>query len=359
MMIGTTMMLFAAFQLWGTGLQASASQTELSGQLDEMFAAAPIPTAAPANDTPLIALPSDGTTAGTTEVASTATLQEVTDLYVDEGMAMARISIPKIEVDQAVVEGVGVDDLRKGPGHYRGTSWPGQPGNVGIAGHRTTYGAPFHRVDELVPGDEINIRTLQGTFTYRVIDTEGDGNGNIIVNPADDYVLNDYGDNRITLTACHPKYSAAQRIIVFGELVGEPAPLLPRPEDWKPPAQTGIASETGEGEPALDGTDGEPSSELAGADDATTGGLAEDGAGLSVGETAADAEANFGEGLDGDRGAIVPTLMWAAVLLAIWFGAQHLGRRLGRFYVYAAAAIPFAFVMWTMFKYLDRALPSY
>ena len=80
--------------------------------------------------------------------------------------------IPKIGVDKIVVEGVGRNDLRKGPGHYPDTPMPGQPGNAAIAGHRTTYGAPFNRIDELEPGDEILVTTLQGPFTYEVTGTE-------------------------------------------------------------------------------------------------------------------------------------------------------------------------------------------
>ena len=81
---------------------------------------------------------------------------------------MATIRIPKIGVDKAVIQGVGVPDLKKGPGHYPSTPLPGQPGNAAIAGHRTTYGAPFYRLDELAPGDKILVATKQGHFEYKV-----------------------------------------------------------------------------------------------------------------------------------------------------------------------------------------------
>src|SRR4029077_12634193 len=85
-----------------------------------------------------------------------------------EGDALGIIGIPKIGVTQYVVEGVNVDDLRKGPGHYPSTQLPGHEGNSAIAGHRTTYGAPFGDLDQLAVGDEINLATLQGDFHYKV-----------------------------------------------------------------------------------------------------------------------------------------------------------------------------------------------
>ena len=84
---------------------------------------------------------------------------------------MAKIEIPRIGVDWIVVEGVDVADLRKGPGHYPGTALPGVRGNVAIAGHRTTYGAPFQDINELDPGDEIILTTVTGRYVYRVTGT--------------------------------------------------------------------------------------------------------------------------------------------------------------------------------------------
>ncbi|MDP1454848.1 class E sortase, partial [Peribacillus frigoritolerans] len=101
-------------------------------------------------------------------------------------------------------------------------------GNSAIAGHRTTYGAPFNRIDELVPGDEIAITTPQGEFTYVVIPAPGETDQAWwIVDPSQVEVLADAGDNRLTLTACHPKYSAKQRIIVAATLKTEPAQAVP------------------------------------------------------------------------------------------------------------------------------------
>ena len=133
------------------------------------------------------------------------------------GPAFALIQIPTIGVERVVVEGVGRGDLRKGPGHVPGTVMPGQRGTFAVSGHRTTYGAPFYRLDELRKGDRILIVTQGWTFVYTVSRTQ-------IVLPTDVWVLDNVpgpGSKpraTITLTTCHPRYSARQRLIVFGDL---------------------------------------------------------------------------------------------------------------------------------------------
>ncbi|MGH2707488.1 MAG: class E sortase, partial [Actinomycetota bacterium] len=120
---------------------------------------------------------------------------------------------PKIGVEQVVVEGVSVDVLKKGPGHVPGTASPGQGGNMVISGHRTTYGAPFKRLDELEAGDEISLTTMQGRFLYLVTDTR-------IVAPTEVSILNPTIDSRLTLTTCHPKFSDRQRLVVLARFLG-------------------------------------------------------------------------------------------------------------------------------------------
>ncbi|ADB54303.1 class E sortase [Conexibacter woesei] len=128
-----------------------------------------------------------------------------------EGEPFGRLQIPQIGADDVVVNGTASDDLRKGPGHYPDTTFPGLGGTVAIAGHRTTYGAPFRKVDELSAGDEIVLEMPYARFTYAVQKTE-------IVEPTDTWVTRDVGYERLVLSACHPLYSAAQRIIVFAKL---------------------------------------------------------------------------------------------------------------------------------------------
>ena len=127
------------------------------------------------------------------------------------GDSIARIEIPAIGVSEYVVEGTDVDSLRKGPGHYPDTPLPGEPGTAAIAGHRTTYGAPFRHIDELKPNQRITIDMPDGRFIYRVERTK-------IVDDQDLSVLDRVDHQRLVLSACHPLYSAAQRIIVFARL---------------------------------------------------------------------------------------------------------------------------------------------
>lgn len=129
----------------------------------------------------------------------------------EPGDPLGRLRAPAIGLDTVVVEGTGGAELRTGPGHYAGTPLPGQRGTVAIAGHRTTYGAPFRDVDDLDPGDRIEFRTPYGRFSYRVERTR-------IVAPTALEVIDRVAYDRLVLTACHPLHSAAQRIVVFARL---------------------------------------------------------------------------------------------------------------------------------------------
>lgn len=137
----------------------------------------------------------------------------------ETGGAVTRIVIPAIDVDMLVVEGTSPAALRAGAGHYPNTPLPGQAGNVGIAGHRTTYGRPFNRVDELEPGDEIWLITPVGDHRYVLSDPDPDIGANPwVTDPTDWGVVAPSEDALLTLTTCHPKGSAAQRMIVRAEL---------------------------------------------------------------------------------------------------------------------------------------------
>jgi sortase A len=143
---------------------------------------------------------------------------------VERGEAIGRIQIPRIDLDVVVVEGTDTASLQKGPGHYTledvspelrkrgdGSAFPGQGKTVGIAGHRTTYLAPFRRIDEIRPGDEILLRMPYASFTYKVEKHE-------IVSPDAVEIAENVGYDRLVLTACHPLYSAAQRYVQFAKL---------------------------------------------------------------------------------------------------------------------------------------------
>ncbi|MEA2361958.1 MAG: sortase [Thermoleophilaceae bacterium] len=128
------------------------------------------------------------------------------------GDALGKLLIPSIGVSEYVIEGTDADNLRKGPGHYPDTPLPGQHGTSAIAGHRTTYGAPFRKLNQLKKGDRIVAELPYGTFVYRVDRTQ-------IVDDSALWVTKKVGHDQLVLTACHPLYSAAQRIVAFARLV--------------------------------------------------------------------------------------------------------------------------------------------
>jgi LPXTG-site transpeptidase (sortase) family protein len=127
------------------------------------------------------------------------------------GDVFGRIVIPAIGVDKVVVYGTDLSLLKRGPGWLEWTDYPGPTGNAGISGHRTTYGAPFFSIDGLEAGDEIVLYSPYRRYTYHMTEQR-------IVLPHDVWVAATSEDPMITLTACHPLYSARNRIIVHGEL---------------------------------------------------------------------------------------------------------------------------------------------
>ena len=191
--IGAIILLFVGWQLWGTAIAQHHAQATLQSQFQAEVAAHHHVTPPKS---------------GPTLIAATANLPQPA-----EGSVIARLQIPKIGLDQYVVMGTAEADLDKGPGHYIGTALPGQAGNVAIAGHRTTQGAPFNRLGQMAHGDLIILTTTSGQVLRYVVSQNP-----VAVSPSDVAVLNDFGDNRVTLTTCNPEYSATQRLIVVGEL---------------------------------------------------------------------------------------------------------------------------------------------
>jgi sortase A len=127
------------------------------------------------------------------------------------GDAIGKIELPTLGRSYYVVEGTNASSLRRGPGHYPDTPLPGEHGTTAIAGHRTTHGAPFRTIDKLHPGDRIVLSMPYGRYTYRVYKTR-------IVAPTEVSVTKRVGFDQLVLSACHPLYSAAQRIVVFAKL---------------------------------------------------------------------------------------------------------------------------------------------
>ncbi len=262
MTAGTLILLFVAFQLWGTGLQEARSQDKLSDEfaeiIDEVGAADEVTTTTAA---PTTTAPAPTTTAppGTVPIKVVPAAAAPKLPLPGYGDPVARIEIPKIGITRTVVEGVTIPQLARGPGHYPESPLPGQAGNVSIAGHRTTYGQPFHNVDKLAPGDQILTTTVQGDFVYEVERLE-------IVEPNDVAILEDKGDNRMTLIACHPKYSLSQRIIVHALLRGTAAPEIAGQDE----VRTQAAEDGGSGDPLAEGESVQPSIDGAGLSGAST-----------------------------------------------------------------------------------------
>jgi sortase A len=135
------------------------------------------------------------------------------------GDAIGEIILPSLDERHYVVEGTDTGNLRKGPGHYPKTSLPGERGTVAIAGHRTTYGAPFRHIDQLKRGERIILSMPYGRFVYRVQKTE-------IVDDSALWITDPVGYDRLVLSACHPLYSAAQRIVAFARLEKRQPPTV-------------------------------------------------------------------------------------------------------------------------------------
>ncbi|MBO0732520.1 MAG: class E sortase, partial [Acidimicrobiaceae bacterium] len=136
------------------------------------------------------------------------------------GGVLDRMVIPRISLSKYVVQGVAENDLTEGPGHYPQTVLPGEKGNSAIAGHRTTYGAPFFKLNELHVGDRILITNLAGRqFVYKV------SRPPFVVSPSDVAVLKPTPNAQLTLTTCNPRFSATSRLIVVAALTGAALPV--------------------------------------------------------------------------------------------------------------------------------------
>jgi sortase A len=192
--MGCFVLYFLVYQLVGTDLISNREQSELRAKLALEWSA-PTPNSATKNG--IAALP----------VPATPAL----------GHALGVIQIPKINLKKVVVQGANPEELALGPGHIPSTVMPGQPGTFAVSGHRTTHGQPFYRLNELAKGDTITIVTRFAVYTYKVSRLQ-------VVSPTAVEVLNNVrGDDgklksQIVLTTCNPRFSAAQRLVVFGNL---------------------------------------------------------------------------------------------------------------------------------------------
>jgi sortase A len=253
---------------------------------------------------------------------------------IKEGDPLGYIDIPRIGVHWVFVQGTERDDLAKGPGHYPSTPLPGQVGNAAIAGHRTTHGAPFYRVNELQPkapgqgGDLIITRSLIGQHVFQVIRV-------FTVKPSETWVAGPMSlpDQQLhsvqfglglspkkaylTLTSCNPRYSARERIVILAELITPKQAPKNAPVSSAPVAAVKFE-----------------------------------------GQAPADNPKSLHEGLSGDISSRAPTLFWGLVTLvvgALWWWAF---RRYRHPLTWFTGVLPFLLVLFAFYVYLERLLPA-
>ncbi|NNE96906.1 MAG: sortase [Acidimicrobiales bacterium] len=373
--LGVLTLAFAGFQLWGTGITEDRAQASLENDFAARRAAFTDFAAAQGVDpgavgqhteTPSATEPTDGPDPSATEpepADDVDSVQDATPVQVPDepptpaepvpeellpsvGEALGVIRIPAIGVDKVVIAGTRRSDLRKGPGHYLKTPLPGQAGNAAIAGHRTTYGAPFGDLDLLEPGDRIVVETFQGLFNYEVLpQTTDEGTaGHSIISPYDVFVLDDYGDNRLTLTACHPKYSARQRIVVQAKLVNPPAATIQLAG-----LDDALAAELAGQQLAYEATGEDPGSGAEGSDP----GRSEEASTVGVSAEALD------ESLGWHFEEAVPFLVWSLFTALAALITAIAGRKWRKWPSYALATPVVLTLLFLSFTHLDRMLPAF
>ena len=211
-----------------------------------------------------------------------------------KGAPVALLEVPRLGLSKVVIEGTDPDRLKQGPGHYRTSALPGQPGNAVLAGRRTTYGAAFRRIGSLHAGDRILVTTLQGRFTYKVVRT-------VRVAPGRADVLDPTDDSRLTLITSDPAYTASGRRAVVAQLQGRPAARLQR----------------------------------------TPAAVADDELGLS-----------------GDRGALALVIVSSELLILTLIAAAFLYRRWARGPTYLLTTPVIVALLFLLFENFDRLLPA-
>jgi sortase A len=359
--LGMLLFGFVGYQLWGTGLQTAASQRALKKEFASKLQA---PIARPATTVattlpPTTLAPAVGSEVPTSAApTSTSTLPAPTPLPIpDLDAAFASLSIPRIgmkgDKEGVIVSGVTVDDLRKGVGHFRNTPLPGQKGNVALAGHRTTYGAPFGDLNKLQNGDPITFtNTLGEQFVYKVTSQS-------IVAPDDTTVLAPTDTPSLTLVTCDPKYTSTNRLIIRAELdvdASSPGPLRDPtpPSAGKPePLPDDTASTTIESTVA-------PVSTVAGSPStATPTTVARPTTTVSEAmESEEDLNGALTLGWFSDKTAPPQVALWGAICGAIGLGAWLISKRLHRNMIgFLIGVFPFLIALYFFYENANRLLP--
>jgi sortase A len=297
--VGLLILLFVAYQLWGTGIFTARAQNDLKARFntelhDNPTVGSTTPTSSPRSTTT--------SRSGTTVPRTTVPLRVQT---ITEGDPIGRIRIPRIGVDLIFVQGTARDDLSKGPGHYPASPMPGQLGNAAIAGHRTTHGKPFYRLNELGPGDDILIDTTYGHFRYRVTQQ-------LVVPPTEVSVVGPTADAELTLTTCNPRFSARQRLVIHARLV----------VNRSSPARASVPVK------------------------------------VVPSPGTANTQSSLQQSLSGDTSSRGPTFFWGAVTLLVgllwWWGYRRFRHPL----TWLVGIGPFLAVLFAFYVYFERLLPA-
>ena len=329
--LGLLMFLFVGYQLWGTGIEEAQSQNKLENRFAEIAVTAS-------------SIPSTSVAPSISEPPVKTTIAPLKPIVVNEGDPIAIIAMPTIGVNKYVVAGVQTADLKKGPGHYPGTPFPGELGNASIAGHRTTYGEPFRHLDDLNLGDPIIITDLLGRkFTYLVTNQQ-------VVGATDSWVVatTDRTKAFLTLTTCHPEFSAKQRLIISAELDLTQSDIATSP--------AAIYADD-----AADTTAG-PSTEVISTEVTTT--VVTETTTTTAPATIVDDSNNsasadaLSRGWFSDLSAIPQTLLWGLLELLIVMGAWQVAKKYrNRIIGSAVGFIPFFVVLYFVFQNVNRLLP--
>lgn len=340
--LGLLMFLFVGYQLWGTGIEEAQSQNRLEDAFTELVARVDEPP----EDLAATTIPGVTTTVAPSEATPPTETRE--PIAIVEGDPVAIIDIPAIGVTKYVVAGVQTADLKKGPGHYPDTPFPGELGNAAIAGHRTTYGEPFRHLDELELGDEIKVTDLFGReFVYRVTGTQ-------IVGPSDSWVVATTDPTRatLTLTTCHPEFSAKQRLIVSAELDTTVSTPVDRPAAAYPSKESTTPSIT---------TIPEPTSTVSTASSTTIADEVTTTTTTTTVPVAIDDEVEAGvfeSGWFSDGAAWPHVVFWTGLDLLVVWGAWRVAKRYrNRVIGVAVGFVPFFVVLYFVFQNVNRLLP--
>lgn len=318
---GLLLLGLVVYQLWGTGLEQSRAQSRLRDEFATLLASPPTTADSSGDASNAIATP-----------VITPVITPV-DIPARPNSALALLEIPSASVADVVVNGATVSALRHGPGHISGTALPGEPGNSAIAGHRTTYGAPFADLDDVAIGDDVIVTTRDGRFTYTVNEVK-------IVGPKRTDVLRPReGRTLLTLITCHPRWSTAKRLIVVAELSStEPATTTSTPSTTIPQSATTVTP------PSV------PTS--------------------TVGTTPPDETTEPLAELDGwfsDTGAVLPAILLGLGLVAISVGTHFLRRNLrrrgrrdsrARLVAWSVSVVPFFVVLFYWYHFINMLLPA-